>query len=228
MSLGTQIRKVRVENNLTQGELGKLIITKKSPHGVDSSVIANWENDKRRPRTYFLQKISEVLEKPISWFFGEVYYSEELEKIKSELQELKNQVGKFNEYYPAVKTLRRYRWGWQGDPANDDAYFIDYIEISPNMFCKQPDFILVFEDDYLKDLGIVAGDNLLIKKQNFAYDGELVFIRLNNELMVRTYQKSRKKTTLIAANHPHIPSIDVKDDRKITFLGKVIGRFKEY
>ncbi|MFH1258815.1 MAG: XRE family transcriptional regulator [Elusimicrobiota bacterium] len=227
MSLGTQIRKIRIENNLTQGELGKLLITKKSPQGVDSSVVANWENDKRRPRTYFLQKISEVLKKPISWFFGEVYYSEELENMKSDLKELKKQVGKISEYSPAGKTLSRYRWGWPGDTAKEKEYFVDSVVIDPNMFSKQADFILVFEDDYLKDLGIVVGDNLLIKKQHLASNGDLVFIRLDNELMVRTYQKSEKKISLATA-HPDFTVIDVRNDQKLTLLGKVIGRFKDF
>lgn len=75
VKIGIQIKKARLEAQLTQGELGQKI-------GVTWEMISRYENGKSSPRKN-LEKISEVLGKPIQYFFGveEAPISEEIKRL---------------------------------------------------------------------------------------------------------------------------------------------------
>ncbi|MDD3647212.1 MAG: helix-turn-helix transcriptional regulator [Candidatus Dojkabacteria bacterium] len=83
LKIGQQIRKARMEKQITQGELGKKI-------GVTWEMISRYENGKSSPRRN-LEKISEVLSKPIQFFFGveEAPISEEISRLYQLLEKKK-------------------------------------------------------------------------------------------------------------------------------------------
>jgi transcriptional regulator with XRE-family HTH domain len=60
--IGLQIKKARVEANMTQTELGKFL-------GVTWEMISRYENGKSSSRKN-LEQISDALKKPIQYFFG--------------------------------------------------------------------------------------------------------------------------------------------------------------
>ena len=63
MSFGTNIKKIRQDNNLTQEELAKRINTSRSN-------IANYENDKNMPSIDILEKLSEIFNCSIDYILG--------------------------------------------------------------------------------------------------------------------------------------------------------------
>lgn len=63
-SLGLKIVLARKESGITQAELAKRLFT--AP-----SVVNHWEKDKFRPSDKSLQKLSQALQKPRSYFYGE-------------------------------------------------------------------------------------------------------------------------------------------------------------
>lgn len=73
--IGIQIKKARAEGQLTQSELGEKI-------GVTWEMISRYENGKSSPRKN-LERIAEILGKPIQYFFGveEVPISDEIKRL---------------------------------------------------------------------------------------------------------------------------------------------------
>ncbi len=54
MSIGGNIRRIRLEKNMTQAELSKAI-------NIHSVTLSNWEGDKRDPGATYMEKIAEAL-----------------------------------------------------------------------------------------------------------------------------------------------------------------------
>lgn len=62
MNIGTKIRELRKERNLTMKQLGKLV-------GISEQGIGNYERGDRNPNLEILEKISSALNVPIAIFF---------------------------------------------------------------------------------------------------------------------------------------------------------------
>lgn len=63
MEFGKRFKKDRLENNMTQVEVAKLI-------GIDQTNISNWENDKTRPEYENLIKLSQIYDVSIDELLG--------------------------------------------------------------------------------------------------------------------------------------------------------------
>lgn len=63
MSFGTNLKKIRQDNNLTQEELAKKINTSRSN-------IANYENDKNMPSIDVLEKLSKLFNCSMDYLLG--------------------------------------------------------------------------------------------------------------------------------------------------------------
>ncbi len=63
MEFGKRFKKYRLENNMTQVEVAKLI-------GIDQTNISNWENDKTRPEYENLIKLSQIYDVSIDELLG--------------------------------------------------------------------------------------------------------------------------------------------------------------
>ena len=58
---GMILKELRKEKGLSQEELGYMI-------GTDGNVVSRWERGTSNPSPYYVQKLSEALEKPIDYF----------------------------------------------------------------------------------------------------------------------------------------------------------------
>ncbi len=63
MEFGKRFKKYRLENNLTQMEVAKMI-------GIDQTNISSWENDKTRPEYENLIKLSKIYDVTIDELLG--------------------------------------------------------------------------------------------------------------------------------------------------------------
>lgn len=58
---GILIKELRVEKGLTQDKLGTLI-------GAGGNIVSRWERGKATPSYHYIQKLSEIFDKPIDFF----------------------------------------------------------------------------------------------------------------------------------------------------------------
>jgi transcriptional regulator with XRE-family HTH domain len=96
--IGLQIKKARTEAQLTQGKLGKKI-------GVTWEMISRYENGKSSARKN-IEKIAEILGKPIQYFFGveEAPISDEIQRLAELLEKKGSELQKAAEV-PFIESL---------------------------------------------------------------------------------------------------------------------------
>lgn len=99
--IGIQIKKARAEAQITQSELGGKI-------GVTWEMVSRYENGKSSPRKN-LEKIAEVLGKPIQYFFGveEVPIKDEIKRLTDLLERKGEDIGRGAEV-PLLDYLEEY------------------------------------------------------------------------------------------------------------------------
>jgi repressor LexA len=84
-------------------------------------------------------------------------------------------------------------------------------------------FMLKVKGDSMIDAGIYNGDMILVKKQEVAYDGDIVVALIDNETTVKTFYREKDRIRLQPQNPAYDPIFVYKD---IKILGKVFGVFR--
>ena len=65
MSIGSKIKEVRLERNMTQAQLGALI-------GVSQKAVAFWESESNEPKAFYIVKLVRALEMTFDEFFEDI------------------------------------------------------------------------------------------------------------------------------------------------------------
>ena len=86
-------------------------------------------------------------------------------------------------------------------------------------------FMLKTQGDSMIDAGIFDGDYILVRKQSFANNGEIVVALIEDEATVKTFYKEKNYYKLKPENKNYAPII-IKNNFQI--LGKVIGLFRRF
>ena len=74
MTIGENIKKIRLEKGWTQEQLGKLL-------NISQAMVAKYENNKRNPKLETLQKISTALDVPVYILDDRIKYTTNHEKL---------------------------------------------------------------------------------------------------------------------------------------------------
>ena len=74
-----------------------------------------------------------------------------------------------------------------------------------SLFAKRPDYLLKVKGMSMRDAGIVDGDLLAVQKAKDAKNGQIVVARLDDEVTVKRFRKSRGVVEL----HPENPDFEV-------------------
>lgn len=85
-------------------------------------------------------------------------------------------------------------------------------------------FMLNVTGDSMVGAGILEGDKLIVKKQNYASNGEIVVALLEDEATVKTFYKEVGHIRLQPENEYMEPIIT----DNVIILGKVIGLIRQY
>lgn len=209
MSFGTNLKKIRQDNNLTQEELAKKINTSRSN-------IANYENDKNMPSIDILEKLSEILSCSIDYLLG-----------KSDIKnpDLKDKLF----LIPIVGKVAA------GKPIFANENIEGYLPIDPLMYnLTSPNgfFFLQIQGESMNKL-IKNGSYALIKKQDYAEDGDVIVAIVNgdDEATVKRYKQLNEQFVMLEpvsedSSFQPIP-IDLKNTN-FSIIGKVIGDFKRW
>ena len=209
MSFGTSLKKIRQDNNLTQEELAKKINTSRSN-------IANYENDKNMPSIDILEKLSEIFNCSIDYLLG-----------KSEIKDsdLKDKLF----LIPIVGKVAA------GKPILADENIEGYLPIDPLMYhLTSPNgfFFLQIQGESMNKL-IKNGSYALIKKQDYAEDGDVIVAIINgdNEATIKRYKQLNNQFVMlepVSEDSSFQPiTIDLKNT-KFSIIGKVVGDFKRW
>jgi len=72
--------------------------------------------------------------------------------------------------------------------------------VDPALFSAKPDFLLKVRGESMRDIGIMDGDLLAVKKVDSAKNGQVVVARIGNEVTVKRYRKTGSTIELLPEN----------------------------
>ena len=100
---------------------------------------------------------------------------------------------------------------------------VEYFPV-PEAYLKSGiTFMLKVKGDSMINAGIHDNDLILVKKQEVAYDNDIIVALIDNETTVKTFYRERDRIRLQPANDEYEPIYVYKD---LQILGKVFGVFR--
>ena len=96
-----------------------------------------------------------------------------------------------------------------GNPILAEENIEDYLNLPASLFHVVPDFVLKVRGDSMRDAGILDGDLLAVKKVDSARDGDIVVARIDDDVTVKTLQRTAQKdiVQLLPENTAYEPII---------------------
>ena len=97
----------------------------------------------------------------------------------------------------------------------------------PFEFTKTEDvFMLNVMGDSMINCGILDGDMVIVRKQNNAYNGDIVVALINDEATVKRFFKGDNYVRLLPENKSYEPII-IRETEDFYILGKVVGLIRK-
>lgn len=203
MSFGNNLKKIRLDNDLTQEELAKKINTSRSN-------IANYENDKNMPSVDMLEKMSKALNCSVDFLLG-----------KNDKQEL----NKFKYYMCPV-----YGRISAGQPNWAEECLEGFLPIDPTLMNivnpKECFFLRVNGESMNKE--IQNGAYALIRKTDFVENGEIAVVLVNgNDATLKKFSKQGDLIVLEPMSTDNSFTTQVYNkDTEIKVIGKYLGKLE--
>ena len=203
MSFGNNLKKIRLDNDLTQEELAKKINTSRSN-------IANYENDKNMPSVDMLEKMSKALNCSVDFLLG-----------KNDNQEL----NKFKYYMCPV-----YGRISAGQPNWAEECLEGYLPIDPtlmNIINPEECFFLHVNGESMNKV-IKNCAYALIKKTDFVENGEIAVVLVNgNDATLKKFSKQGDLIVLEPMSTDNSFTTQVYNkDTEIKVIGKYLGKLE--
>lgn len=96
------------------------------------------------------------------------------------------------------------------------------ISVDPNLFTQQPDYLLKVKGLSMRDVGILDGDLLAIKKTSDARNGQIIVARIDDEVTVKRFNKKANYIELLPEN-PDFEPIVIQPGQDFTVEGIALG-----
>ncbi len=96
------------------------------------------------------------------------------------------------------------------------------VTVDPGLFDKQPDYMLQVRGMSMRDIGIMDGDLLAVKKSSEARTGQIVVARIDDEVTVKRLVRERNRVVLEPENAEFEPIV-VTDANSFAIEGVAVG-----
>ena len=110
-----------------------------------------------------------------------------------------------------------------GQPVLAEENIDDYVQVPPVAGGDQGDYVLQISGESMRDAGILAGDYVVVHRQDSARDGDIVVALLGDEATVKRFFRESDHVRL----QPENPSMEPIRSREVQVLGKVVGVFRK-
>lgn len=80
-----------------------------------------------------------------------------------------------------------------GSPIFAQEHIEDHVQIDPTFFRPRADYLLEVVGDSMIEIGIFEGDYLAVNNTTQANNGDIVVARIDDEVTVKRFQKTRSK-----------------------------------
>ena len=109
-----------------------------------------------------------------------------------------------------------------GQPVLAEENIEDYVPVPPIAGGDEGEYILRVSGDSMRDAGILAGDHVVVRRQDTARNGDIVVALVGDEATVKRFYKERDHIRL----QPENPEMDPIRSADVRVIGKVVGVFR--
>jgi repressor LexA len=114
-----------------------------------------------------------------------------------------------------------------GNPILAQEHIEKQIPVDPSLFPDKPDYLLKVRGMSMKDIGIMDGDLLAVKKIDTARAGQVVVARVNDEVTVKRFYKKGNTVELLAENSDFAPiTVDLRTEA-FSIEGLAVGLIRQ-
>jgi repressor LexA len=100
--------------------------------------------------------------------------------------------------------------------------------VDPALFSAKPDYLLKVRGESMRDVGIMDGDLLAVKKVDSAKNGQIVVARIGNEVTVKRYRRTGSTIELLPEN-PDFKVITVNPEQdEFALEGLAVGLLRTW
>jgi repressor LexA len=100
--------------------------------------------------------------------------------------------------------------------------------VDPSLFSAKPDFLLKVRGLSMRDIGIMDGDLLAVKKTDSARNGQIVVARIGEEVTVKRYMKTSQGIELLPENPDFSPIIVNENEQEFALEGLAVGLLRSW
>ncbi|MBC3874572.1 transcriptional repressor LexA [Undibacterium flavidum] len=101
-------------------------------------------------------------------------------------------------------------------------------QVDPSLFSAKPDFLLRVRGLSMRDIGIMDGDLLAVKKADSARNGQIVVARIGEEVTVKRYMKTADGVELLPENPDFSPIIVNENEPDFALEGLAVGLMRSW
>jgi repressor LexA len=110
-----------------------------------------------------------------------------------------------------------------GQPVLAEENIEDYVQVPAVAGGDEGEYVLQVSGESMRDAGILAGDYVVVHRQNSAHDGDIVVALLGDEATVKRFFRESDHVRL----QPENPSMQPIRSRDVQVLGRVVGVFRK-
>jgi repressor LexA len=110
-----------------------------------------------------------------------------------------------------------------GQPILAEENIEDYVQVPQLAGGDEGEFVLSVRGESMKNVGILPGDFVVVRRQETATDGEIVVALVGEEATVKTFYKEADHVRL----QPENDSMEPIRSREVRVLGRVVGVFRK-
>lgn len=110
-----------------------------------------------------------------------------------------------------------------GHPILAQEHIEQSYTVEAGMFTSQPDFLLKVRGMSMRDIGIMDGDLLAVKKTSEARNGQIIVARIGDEVTVKRFQRGRSGIELLPENPEFEPIHVANGDESFSVEGLAVG-----
>ncbi len=101
-------------------------------------------------------------------------------------------------------------------------------QVDPALFSAKPDFLLRVRGLSMRDIGIMDGDLLAVKKTDSARNGQIVVARIGEEVTVKRYMKTANGIELLPENPDFSPIVVNETEVDFALEGLAVGLMRSW
>lgn len=110
-----------------------------------------------------------------------------------------------------------------GSPILAQQHIEEQLTLDAGLFSPAADYLLRVRGESMKDVGILDGDLLAVRKTNQAENGQIVVARIEGEVTVKRFRKQGNKVELLPENADFSPILVDLKKQELVIEGLAVG-----